>query len=495
MLDPVRVVADDYAKTNWALHKWLWMPGMFCSGIQELTFLQHSMVLSGSGVGGGSLVYCAVLLEPPAAFYHDPQWADLADWQQHLSPFYQLAKKMLGVTPNPKMWPSDDLLKSYARDIGREKHFKPTEVGIFFGDPEHDVPDPYFNGDGPPRRGCDFSGACMTGCRNGGKNSLDRNYLYLAEKKGATILDLTTATLIEEEKGKGYRVTIKPSLGLLRPKSQLSAKGLVLAAGALGTNRLLLHCKDKGTLPGLSRQLGYSVRTNSEVLLGIQSRNGDHRFCDGIAITSSLFVDDQTHIEPVRYAEGSDVMFWLSGFLVDGDEKWRRRARFLWHCITHPFALLRSAYPFGWAKRTLILLVMQSLDNKMSFRWQRSRLMPWKKTVKSSAKNGSVPAYIPQANQAARVLADKIGGIPKNAITEVLFNKPLTAHILGGCVIGKDADHGVIDKTCRVFGYDDMYIVDGSAIPANLGVNPSLSITALAEYAMSQIPDRQKKER
>ncbi len=395
---------------------------------------------------------------------------------------------MLGVTPNPKTWRSDELLRAYAGEIGRTEHFRPTEVGIYFGDPDAETPDPYFDGEGPPRRGCDHSGRCMVGCRTGGKNSLDRNYLYLAEKRGAAIIAETAVTLIEEEAEGGYRLTLKPSRGWYRPSRKISATGVILAAGALGSNRLLMHCKHTGTLSRLSGQLGQTVRTNSEILLGVQSRNGDHRFCDGIAITSSLFVDDHTHIEPVRYPEGSDAMFWLSGLLTDGGSRWSRPLRFLGQCLRHPVEALKNLYPFGWARRTMILLVMQTFDNKMAFAWKRRWFMPWRRRLGSSAANSTIPTYIPQANTAARAIAQKIGGTAKSAITEVLFNMPLTAHIMGGCVIAPDPDHGVIDAECRVFGYDNLYVVDGAAIPANLGVNPSLTITALAEYAMSHIP-------
>jgi cholesterol oxidase len=481
----------DYADTNWQLWKWLWAPRLFCAGIQELTLLRNVLVLSGSGVGGGSLVYCAVLLEPPEAFFRDPQWAGLVpDWRESLAPFYQLAKKMLGVTQNPKLWPNDALLQEYARDIRREDYFQPTQVGMFFGDPEKEVPDPYFDGKGPARRGCDHSGRCMVGCRTGGKNSLDRNYLYLAEALGANIFAETLVTKVEEIPAGGYQVCAKKSIGLQNGKTQTwTAKGIVFAAGALGTNKLLMQCKRKSLLPKVSDQLGKTARTNSEILLGIAAKNKDARYCDGIAITSSLFIDDVTHIETVRYPQGSDAMFWLSALLTDGDSRWTRPLKYLANCIRHPFHFVRNAIPFGWAKKTIILLAMQTLDNKMELTLKRRLLWPWSRRITSRHQSSSIPTYIPAVNNAARAIAKKINGVAKNAITEVLFNIPLTAHIIGGCVIGKDAQHGVVDERCQVFGYENMYVVDGSIIPANLGVNPALTITALAEYAMSQIPD------
>jgi cholesterol oxidase len=483
--------ASDFAETNWQLHKWLWLPNLFCTGIQELTFFRNALVLSGAGVGGGSLVYAAVLLEPPAPFYQDPQWRDLDDWRSVLAPHFKTARHMLGVTENPKLWPGDELVRDYARDIGREQHFNPTEVGIYFGDPDQLNADPYFDGRGPQRRGCDHSGRCMVGCKHGGKNSLDRNYLYLAEKLGATIIPETTVTLVEEIED-GYRLSMRSSHGWIRRSQTLTSTGVVFAAGAMGTNRLLLNCKRKGTLHRLSDALGKAVRTNSEILMGLQTKDPEQRYCDGIAITSSLFIDDHTHIEPVRYPEGSDAMFWLSGFLVDGGPTWRRALTFLSLCIRHPIEFLKNLIPFGWARKTMILLVMQTHDNRMEFVLRRNWLLPWKRRLASIRDTSTVPTHIPQANTAARALAKKMGGVAKSAVPEVLLNMPLTAHILGGCVIGKDASTGVVDKTCKVFGYDNMFITDGSIMPANLGVNPSLTITALAEHAMSTVPGKRE---
>ncbi len=484
----------DYASSNWQFWKWLWAPKLKCTGIQNLTFLKNVLALSGTGVGGGSLVYCAVLLEPPRRFFDDPQWRDLnPDWQKTLAPFYDTARRMLGVTQNPKLWHSDVLLQDYARDIGRERYFKPTDVGIYFGDAEHEQPDPFFDGDGPPRKGCDFSGRCMVGCRQGGKNSLDRNYLYLAERLGVKIMAETQATSIKPLAGGGYSVSIKSSTSLFNGKtSTLTARGVILAAGALGTNQLLLKCKEKRWLPNLSDLLGKTVRTNSEVLVGAVSKDKKADFSQGISITSSLFVNDHTHIEPVRYPAKSDLMFWLSALMTDGGGRWTRPLKFLLTLFRHPLHFLRSIIPFGWAKRSIILLVMQNHDNRLDVFLKRKWYWPFSKTLASRWETATIPSYIPEANQAARALANKMNGYPSSSITEVLFNMPLSAHILGGCVMGQDEEHGVIDSKCRVFGYENMYIVDGSAVSANLGVNPSLTITALAEYAMSFIPEKER---
>jgi len=490
-----RFQGKDYATTNWQLWKWLWAPKVLCKGIQCLTFLRNALILSGAGVGGGSLGYCGVLLEPPDGFFRDPQWAGLQDdWRATLAPFYQKARKMLGVVRNPRLWKSDALLHAYARDIGRENHFQPTDLGIFFGDPDDEVEDPYFGGMGPSRTGCNEKGCCMVGCRAGGKNSLDRNYLYLAEGLGAKIAPERLVTGVRPLEGGGYVVTTERSTSLLRKeKKRTTGKGVVFAAGALGTNQLLLKLRRSGALPNLSDQVGRTVRTNSEVLLGVSSRKKHDRFCDGVAITSILSVDDHTVIEPVRYPQGSDAMFWLSGLLTDEGSRLTRPLKYLWNCMKHPLRFLRTLIPFGWARRVIILLVMQSRDNRFDLCLRRKWFWPFAYKMDARGGSSTIPTYIPEANQAAEALAKKIDGVPHNAITEVLFNKPLSAHILGGCAIGKNADHGVVDKYCRVFGYEEMYVLDGSAVPANPGVNPSLTITALAEYAMSFIPDKKNR--
>ena len=471
--------------------KWLWAPALGCYGIQELTFLKNALLLTGSGVGGGSLVYCAVLLEPPQAFFDDPQWVGLQqDWRSTLAPFYQTAKRMLGVVPNPKFWPSDELLRDYARDIGREAFFKPTEVGIYFGDPEQETPDPYFGGKGPSRRGCDHSGRCMTGCKQGGKNSLDRNYLYLAEKLGAVILAETEATAVSALDHGGYEIALCSSTHRCGAKRTVTAHGVVVAAGALGSNRLLLYSKQRGGLPALSDQLGKTMRTNSEVLVGVKARGKSANYSRGIAITSSLFVNEHTHIEPVRYPDGSDVMFWLTALMTDGGNRLMRPLKFLGNVLRRPLTFLRLLWPVGWAKKAIILLVMQTEDNRFDLSLKRHWFWPFSKTTASRRRTSSIPTYIPEANAAARAIAQKIGGDPVSSITEVLFNMPMSAHIIGGCVIGADREHGVVDKNLRAFGYEHLYIVDGSVVPANLGVNPSLTITALAEYAMSRIPEK-----
>ncbi len=481
----------DFATTNWNLPRWLWAPQLGCYGIQRINILKDMIVLSGSGVGGGSLVYANTLLQPPPAFYQDPQWADLdEDWESTLKPFYDTAKRMLGVTTNPKTWQSDDALKDYAKELGREAHFKVAEVGVFFGEPGKEVKDPFFNGEGPPRTGCTHFGHCMVGCNGGGKNSLDRNYLYLAKKKGARIYPGITARSVIPTDNDNYKIEARQTKGMLfHSKHEYTAKGVIFAAGTLGTNKLLANCAQQAYLPRLSATLGKKVRTNSEVLTGVGG-TGKNDFSKGIAITSGLFVDDETHVEIVRYPENSDVMAINSALMIDGDKIIPRWIRYIVTCILHPIKWLRTLWPFGWAKRAVILLVMQTLDNHIELSLASRFWWPFSKALKSRRTGGKIPTYIPQANETARAMAKLLGGEPYNAISEVFLNKPLTAHILGGCVMGKDSDHGVIDKYNRIFGYQNLYVVDGSMIPANLGVNPSLTITAMAEHAMSHIPPK-----
>jgi cholesterol oxidase len=481
----------DFPRTNWKFWKFLWAPSVLCTGIQRIHLLNDVLVLGGSGVGGGSLVYANTLFVPPDVFFEDPQWKGLVpDWKTELAPHYATAKKMLGVVTNPKFWPTDHMLKDYARGIGRQDHFKATDVGVFFGTPGVDVPDPYFGGRGPARRGCTMSGHCMVGCRDGGKNSLDRNYLYLAEGLGAKIIPENKVIDVKRGTGGDYVVTARKTTGPYpKKKSELRARGIVFAAGVIGTLDLLMRCKERGSLPELSGQLGHVVRTNSEVLAGVTSRR-NQQYCLGVSITSSVFVNDTTHIELVRYPKGSDVMAAFAGLMTDGGGRIPRPLRFVGNVLRHPLQFLRLRIPVNWGRNSVILLVMQTLDNYLTVSRRRRWWAFFRKGLISKNGGKRIPTYIPEANQAVRGMAERMNAIPQNALTEVLLNIPMTAHILGGCIIGKDKDHGVIDTHHRVFGYDNMYVTDASAVPANMGVNPSLTITAMAERAMSLVPPK-----
>lgn len=485
--------SEDFPKTNWNVFKHLWAPGLRCFGILRISLLSDVLILSGAGVGGGSLVYANTLLDPPDAFFNDPQWAHMADWKQTLAPHYRMAKRMLGATRNERVTPADDALREAATRLGYGDTFRMQEVGVYFGEPEKTVDDPYFDGKGPPRTGCRFCGGCMIGCRHDAKNTLDRNYLFLAQKIGVQLFPETTANLIREAPQGGWLVDTYRTTSFLRGhKRTFQARNLVLSAGALGSTGLLLKCREEGTLPRLSPMLGCRVRTNSETLTGATARHGKVDYSEGIAITSSVFPDEVTHVEPVRYPAGSDLLSFLASIQTESASPWKRPFKWLWNMLTHPMDALRVIWPFGWARRSIILLVMQTLDNSIRVFRKRRWWWPFGKGLVSTAENQreKVPVTIPQAQPLTRKLGEVMDGVPQNALNEIMLNTGITAHILGGCPIGDSPETGVIDKHNRVFGYEGLYVADGSMIPANLGVNPSLTITALTEHAMSHIPER-----
>ena len=491
-----RYRTEDFPETNWNIFKYLWMPMLRCFGILRLTLLSDVLILSGSGVGGGSLGYANTLLTPPAPFFKDPQWAGMGNWQSILAPHYQTAKKMLGVTRNPKLYRADELLRDIAMEMGRGDTFSTQDVGVFFGEPDQTVPDPYFDGKGPDRSGCNFCGGCMVGCRHNAKNTLDKNYLYLAEKLGVGIFPETKATLIRENPNGGYDIdTVRSTALFRRGRRAFRADKIVLSAGVLGTVPLLQNCQARGTLPRLSSMLGSRVRTNSETLTGVTSINDGNDYSKGVAITSSIYPDDVTHVEPVRYSAGSDLMSFLATVHTESPQPWLRPLKWVVNILKHPVIFLQTFWPVGWTRRSIILLVMQTIDNSLKIYQKRRWWWPFKNSLVSTPENQRkrAPVYIPQAHSVARALAEKTGGVPQAAVSEVLLNTGITAHILGGCPIGPDPGRGVIDGKNRVFGHESIYVVDGSMIPANLGVNPSLTITAMAEHAMSHIPPKAAK--
>jgi len=490
---------EDFARTNWDLRRSLWIPRLFCHGILRLTLLSDVLVGSGAGVGGGSLVYANTLPIPRPEVFQRPAWPAGQDWESQLSPHYATARRMLGATTNPRLTRADAVLKECADDIGRAATFHPTEVAVFFGEPGKAVPDPYFDGAGPARSGCVFCGACMVGCRHNAKNTLDKNYLYLAEKLGADIYPETQVDRITPLAEGGYELSSFRSTKLFRRgRIRWRAPRVVLAAGVLGTIDLLLRAREEGWLPGLSPSLGRQVRTNSEAIVGATSYSKEADFTDGVAITSSIYPDDVTHIQPVRYPRGSDFIGLLAKPLTDGGPGMPRPLRFLINSVTRPGDFLRSLNPRGWAQRTILLLVMQVTDNDLRLVRRRRWFWPFGSHLASAASTRGDrrnPSYIPIANDMARRVAKKIGGWPSSSVNEVLFDIPSTAHILGGAVIGSDVETAVCDERNRVFGYEGLYVVDGSAVPVNLGVNPSLTITALSERAMSLIPAKGRGQR
>lgn len=474
---------DDFPKTSWNARRYLWAPRLGLRGILRMNLLKNVLVLSGAGVGGGSLVYANTLYRPHDAFYADPQWSDIADWRTELAPHYEMAERMLGVNPAEADTPADRVLLSVATKLGVEETFRPTPIGVFLGESGVEVPDPYFGGAGPQRTGCLRCGGCMTGCRFGAKNSIDLNYLYLAEQQGAVVFADHQVEDMERLHA-GFRIsTDRPGSWTRRRRREFTADQVVMAAGSLGSTRLLLELRERGRLPGISTQLGRTVRTNSEAIIGATALSTETDYSRGVAITSSIHTRDDTHIEPVRYGKGSNAMGLLATVMVDGGGRMPRQVRFLLTVLAHPIRFVRSLSVRRWSERTVILLVMQSLDNRIRLRLKGSRL------VSEYDQGAAPPTYIPDGNRAARIAAEEMGGIPGSAINEVLFDRPTTAHLLGGACIGRDLEHGVLDAYHRMHGEPGLHVVDGSAVGANLGVNPALSITALAERALSMWPN------
>ena len=500
---------EDFPKTNWNIFKYLWAPPLRCFGILQISPFRDFWVLHGSGVGGGSLGYANVLMQPPWETFEKPAWKRLADWGALLEPHFETAKRMLGVTKNPRLWFADDLMREIAQDLGKESTFQATEVGVFFGEPGQDgqeCPDPYFGGEGLSRRACIQCGGCMVGCRYNAKNTLVKNYLYFAEKWGAQVLpeaevhDVRPLPPGQADQAR-YEVAYHRStawLGgsLFNPEWSIRARNVVFSAGALGTQRLLFRCRDTTrSLPHLSQRLGDLVRNNSEALMGSTSWDGVD-YSEGIAITSLFNADPVTTIEPVRYPAGSSFIRLLSGPLLSpGGSLVSRLGRTLLQILSHPLDFFRSYLKPGWAQHTTIMLVMQTEDNKIRLRPGRSFFTLFRKGLVSKPYNGQgLPSRIEIGYHVTKEFARKTDGIPAASINESLFDTPITAHILGGCPMGADDQEGVIDLECRVHNYPGLYVVDGSILPANPGINPSLTITAMAEYAMSRVPPKQREK-
>ncbi|TSD96579.1 GMC family oxidoreductase [Skermania sp. ID1734] len=490
-----RFADDDFAKTTWQLGRYYWMPKLGLKGVLGLTMFRDVFVASGCGVGGGSLGYANTLYRARPAFYRDPQWADLADWETELDAHYDTAEHMLGVTEYDEDSPAGELLREYATEHGFGDTYARTRVGVFLGEPGVAVPDPYFGGAGPQRTGCVRCGSCMVGCRYGAKNTLVKNYLYFAEQRGVDIIAERTVEDVRPLSGgdgsEGYAVThIRSGAWARTGRQRLTARGVVVAAGALGTNRLLFRCKLAGSLPRVSDRLGELVRTNSESILAVTGPAGGPDFSRGIAITASVYPDPDTHIEPVTYGGGADsqsLLFWL---LTEAGGRGTQPMHLALNMLRHPARAASAARIRNWSRRTVILLVMQSLDGAMRLK------------VKHRLPNGSVvltteqdpnnpnPDKIPAAYRAAEWLQANLGGTSQAVFTEALLSIPTTAHILGGVAIGADETKGVVDDAHRVFGYQNLLVCDGSAVPANIGVNPGLTITAMAERALTHVPPK-----
>lgn len=489
-----RFADDQLPKTSWDLRNFLWAPQLGCYGIQRIHLLRDCLILAGAGVGGGSLNYANTLYRPLRPFYEDPQWAHITDWEAELAPHYDQATKMLGVVTNPTETPSDAVMKDVATEMGVGESYHHTPVGVYYGESGRTAADPFFGGAGPERTGCTECGACMTGCRVGAKNTLVKNYLYLAEANGAEVFPLTTVSRMKEGRDGRWRIGTRRTGGkLVREPRVFTADHVVVAAGTWGTQNLLHRCHDRGELPRLSSKLGRLTRTNSEAIIGAQmpATDPERDFSTGVAITSSFHPDEDTHIEPVRYTRGANAMGLLQTLPTKGSSatpRWRQWVAFL---LRHPVQSVRMFWVRNWSERTVILLVMQSLDNSLSTRIKK---VFGKEVLTSEQGHGAPnPTFIPAGEHANDRVAEKIGGIAGGTWGE-LFDIPMTAHFIGGCPIAEDAENGVIDPYHRAFGHPTLSVVDGSAITANLGVNPSLTITAQAERAFAAWPNKGERD-
>jgi cholesterol oxidase len=476
-----------FPKTSWRVRSFFWVPKIGLLGIQKLSLLRNVVVLSGVGVGGGSLVYGNTLYEPFPSFYADERWSHITDWRAELAPFFDQAKRMLGVVTNPTMTAADEAIRAVAEEMGVADTFVPTPVGVFFGEPGVEVRDPFFGGAGPTRKGCTQCGECMTGCRHGAKNTLLKNYLYLAERGGAEVRELTTVTGIRPKGNGRYQVTTERAGAWLRKhRKTFVASDVVLAAGTMGTQRLLHGMRDEGSLANLSPRLGELTRSNSEAIIGARTFQRNVDFSRGVAITSSFYPDEQTHIEPVRYGRGSNAMGLLTTALADGDGR-SRLLTWAREVLRHPVMLARNLSMHRWSEKTIATLVMQTRENSMTC-YTKPGLFGRRLTSRQGEGEPN-PTWIPIGHDVVRRVARRIGGFPAGGWNDV-FNIPMTAHLLGGAVIGDGPETGVIDPYHRVYGHPGLHVVDGASVSANLGVNPSLTITAQAERAMALWPNR-----
>jgi cholesterol oxidase len=477
-----RFQPEDFPKTNRQLSKWLWAPPLGWRGLFKMTFMPHVTALSGVGVGGGSLVYANTLPVPPDSFFKGAGWAHLADWKSELEPHYKTAQRMLGATTNKVPADADRALEAVAKKVGREDSYHMNPVGVYFGEPGVTVPDPYFDGKGPDRTGCIACGGCMLGCQHNSKNTLDKNYLYLAEGNGAVIQPDSEVVWIEPLDKGGYKVATK--------KQEFTAEKVFMSGGVMGTVPLLLKLQEQARgLPEISPLLGDFVRTNSESLIGVVSNRHELDFSKGVAIGSILQTDEHSHIEPCRYPPGSDFFRFLGAPHVAGSTMVERLAELIRVLLTEPVAYLKSMTKTEHAKRTAILLYMRSIEGHLRLKLGRNMWTGFQRGLTSQHTEGPRPTnHIPEATELAKHFSEEVDGFAHSLITETALGIPTTAHILGGCCMGSSKQEGVIDTNHEVFGYPGLYVVDGSALSSNLGVNPSLTITALAERALSKLP-------
>jgi cholesterol oxidase len=488
---------EDFAESTWQMRRYFWAPKLGLRGIFRMTTFKDVFVVSGSGVGGGSLGFANTLYRARPAFFRHPQWDGLSEsWEDELRPHYDTAERMLGVTTYEGIGPADALLKEFAVETGVADTWTNTRVGVFFGPAGEEVDDPYFDGEGPRRTGCTRCGQCMIGCRHGAKNTLRKNYLWFAERLGVRIQSERTVTDIRPlgagDGSNGYELETERSGAWFRKRREtVRARGVVIAAGALGTNKLLRDCKQRGSLAGISDRLGELVRTNSESVMAVTAPDDSRDFAASVAITSSIYPDPDTHVEVVTYGHGADSMSLLYTLMTGEGTRLTRPVLWIKQALRHPLKLLRTFWPFRWSRRTVILLIMQSLDNAIRLVPRRRLLGRGVRLQTEQDPERPNPTYIPVAEQVTKWFAEQMGGFAQGGLTESLFNIPTTAHILGGAVIGSGPDAGVVGPDNNVFGYRNLLVCDGAAVPANPGVNPSLTITAMAERAMTHIPPKE----
>lgn len=489
--------ADDFPESNWDARRFYWRPGVGLRGFFNLRPFRHVAIICGNAVGGGSITYANTLLVPPDSVWDNGTWAGLSDWKDEMPAHYAEAERMLGVTENKLFGAADKLLREMAELEGVADTFRPTRVAAFFPPEGEDggktYPDPYFDGAGPERGTCIGCGSCMTGCKHNAKNTLDKNYLYFAEKNGAKVFAETRVVDVQPLNGQddgadGYQVTTERSTARFRKQRRTyNVRNVIFSASSLGTQELMFKLKLGGSLPNISDDLGNRIRTNAESIVGIRFPGKDVNMSEGVAIGSSIHIDEHTHIEATRYGNGHDLNSTLTTLMVGGQGP-MRILHWLWALVRHPVTFARAVNPFGWARQSLIFLVMQTIDASLTMRLKRRWYWPFSKLLCTEGQ--PIPTNIPQANEFTRKMAAHFNGIPFTTATEVFFNVPFTAHCMGGCAMADSPERGVIDARNRVFNYRNLYVVDGAMLGANLGVNPSLTITALAERAMSFIPHR-----
>jgi cholesterol oxidase len=489
------------------LRKFLWLPRLGLTGTWKLTPTRRLVALGGSGLGGGSLLYANTSYIPDRAIFSSEHWArSRPDWYDVLLPFYGLAQRMLGVGVGRYEGVADRVLADVAQEMGRADTYERVSMAVFqdYQADQTTGDDPYFSGEGPLRRPCNLCAGCMVGCRFDAKNTLDRNYLHFAERNGAEIRTEAEVTAIMPLPGPdgmrdgsaGYELALRGTTGWWRKSWKVRTRGVVVSAGAIGTLKLLFDSKHKnGFLPNVSAELGSRIRCNSETFYSVDF-DTKRRFSPddipvGVAVNASFKPDDITMIEPVRFSKGSDAMYMTSNVVPLTDKgDLPRPVGMLLKCLRHPVTTLKLLNPFGKSRNSVLLMIMQSADAFIHARWQPAwtKLFRRGMTIVQEPGDSRLTTYFPIGQKVARNYATKAGGAAGNVLLDIVADVPVSGHVMGGVTIGAGPESGVVDDQGRVFGYRHLRVLDGSIIPGNLAVNPSLTILALAEHAMSKVP-------